>query len=139
MKHVSSPKRWRGICVVAVMLTFLLGQWSIPIYPVKAGPLPAIGSSAANTILYVDVDATGANDGTSWANAFTGLQAALSAANPVGPDTVEIWVAEGTYKPTDDITRTLSFQLKNNVSLYGGFAVPKRAPASVTSRRIPRS
>ncbi len=77
---------------------------------------------AANTILYVDTDATGNNNGTSWAHAFTDLQDALSAALPIGSDTVEIWVAEGMYKPTDGVTRTLSFQLKNNVSLYGGFA-----------------
>jgi len=121
MKHVRSPKRWRGICSVAMMLAFLFDSWFMPIHSVTAGPLSAVGYSAANTILYVDVDAIGANNGTSWTNAFTDLQAALSAANPVTPDTVEIWVAEGTYKPTDGITRTLSFQLKNNVSLYGGF------------------
>ncbi|MEJ5310436.1 MAG: choice-of-anchor Q domain-containing protein [Anaerolineae bacterium] len=77
---------------------------------------------AVNTILYVDHDAAGANNGTSWTDAFTDLQAALSAASPTGFDTVEIWVAEGTYKPTGDSSRTVSFGLKNNVFVYGGFA-----------------
>jgi len=77
---------------------------------------------AVNTILYVDHDATGANNGTSWTDAFTDLQDALSAAAPSGLDTVEIWVAEGTYKPTDGVSRTVSFQLKDSVSIYGGFA-----------------
>jgi predicted outer membrane repeat protein len=64
----------------------------------------------------------GANNGTSWQDAFTTLQPALEAAATDD----EIWVAEGTYKPkaqhggTGD--RYKSFQLKNGVALYGGFA-----------------
>ncbi|HHT03498.1 MAG TPA: hypothetical protein GX005_04160, partial [Bacteroidales bacterium] len=60
----------------------------------------------------------GANsNGTSWQNAIS-LQQALSLA--VFGD--QIWVAEGTYKPTDGIDRTISFQLKDGIKLYGGFA-----------------
>ncbi|WP_052345586.1 T9SS type A sorting domain-containing protein [Alkaliflexus imshenetskii] len=67
------------------------------------------------TPLYVTVNGTG--DGFSWATA-TNLQSAL--ANAIDGD--EIWVASGVYKPTESIDRTISFELKNNVSLYGGFA-----------------
>lgn len=68
--------------------------------------------------LYVKQDATGANDGSSWENAFTDLPSALDQA-----DDSEVWVAAGTYRPSTDPTDTLArFTIANNVSLYGGFA-----------------
>ncbi|MCC7012746.1 MAG: right-handed parallel beta-helix repeat-containing protein [Planctomycetes bacterium] len=71
---------------------------------------------------YVNVNlAGGANDGSSWANAYRtadGVSLALAAA--VSGD--EVWVAAGTYLPTTLGTRTLAVQLKNGVAVYGGFA-----------------
>ena len=75
--------------------------------------LPDLERSAT---LYVDFDATGNNNGTSWANAYNNLQTAIAAA-PFGS---QIWVAEGTYKPQGD--RNDSFNLANGVAIYGGFA-----------------
>jgi Tol biopolymer transport system component len=69
-------------------------------------------------ILFVNDDATGLNTGASWADAYTDLQAALAAATAGD----EIWVAAGTYKPTAGTDRSISFNLKEGVSLYGGFA-----------------
>jgi hypothetical protein len=93
---------------------------------VLAAPLALIatagqGSLAANRIIYVDADATGANNGNSWQDAYTDLQAALQAA--AAGD--EIWVAEGVYKPSRRSSagdpRSAAFQMKNGVALYGGF------------------
>lgn len=70
------------------------------------------------TILYVNDDANGKSDGTSWANAYTSLQSAFSSA--IAGD--QIWVAAGTYKPTPYGLRDFSFTLRNGVAIYGGFA-----------------
>jgi hypothetical protein len=89
-------------------------------------PLPGRGrvASAAATI-HVDADATGAHDGSSWADAYTDLQDALTAA--VSGD--EIWVAEGVYVPGSTGSRTATFQLENGVDVYGGFAGTETARA----------
>jgi hypothetical protein len=75
----------------------------------------AILDNEAPPVLYVDDTARGANNGSSWADAYRSLQAALQA---VGVGAV-ICVAAGTYKP--GTLRTDSFQLKNHVAIYGGF------------------
>lgn len=69
------------------------------------------------TIIYVDQDATGSEDGSSWQNAFTNLQDALQVA--VAPQ--QIWVAGGLYKPTNSNDREIFFNLKSGVHLFGGF------------------
>ena len=73
-------------------------------------------------VIYVNDDAGGLNNGSCWEDAFTDLQVALSVAT-AGK---EIWVAAGTYKPTVEHggsgSRYKSFQMKNGVAIYGGFA-----------------
>ena len=71
-----------------------------------------------SVIRYVKWDANGANNGTSWLDAYTDLQSALTAASSGD----QIWVAAGTYKPTAGTDRTASFHLKSGVAIYGGFA-----------------
>jgi hypothetical protein len=79
-------------------------------------------------IIYVDTDANGANDGSSWENAYNFLQDALADAYS-SPKPVEIRVAQGVYGPDEDILhpngtgdRTATFQLINSVTLKGGYA-----------------
>lgn len=68
-------------------------------------------------VWYVNINATGANNGTSWADAYTDLQDGI-AASAFGD---EIWVAAGTYKPTSTTDRNISFAVKNGTKVYGGF------------------
>jgi len=65
---------------------------------------------------YVKHDATGANDGSSWADAFTDLQSALS------PGVDSVFVAAGTYYPTSGTDQGVSFSLPSDKKLFGGFA-----------------
>lgn len=71
-------------------------------------------------IRYVTPSGAGTQDGSSWNNAYSGasLQAAINLSG-VGD---EVWVAAGTYYPTANTDRTISFSMKNGVSLYGSFA-----------------
>lgn len=76
--------------------------------------LPA---ALAQTVVFVDTDASGASDGTSWADAYRELSDALAGA----PDGAQIWVAEGVYTPTAAPDRTGSFVLRAGVEILGGF------------------
>ena len=68
--------------------------------------------------VYVNIaNANPTQDGISWATAYSNLQTALTTATTG----FEIWVAQGTYKPTSTITRTIYFNIPNAVKVYGGF------------------
>ena len=74
--------------------------------------------SVTQAQIYVDANATGTNNGSSWANAFTELHSATAIAGYGA----QIWVAKGTYFPTSGTNRDISFHIANGVELYGGFA-----------------
>ncbi|WP_310586643.1 choice-of-anchor Q domain-containing protein, partial [Runella limosa] len=73
-------------------------------------------------IIYVNASSLGTNNGSSWTNAFTDLQSALSLARSYPSCVSQIWVAKGTYKPTSGTDRAISFEMVNGVAIYGGFA-----------------
>ncbi|WP_020404892.1 PKD domain-containing protein [Gracilimonas tropica] len=76
--------------------------------------------------IYVDADATGANDGSSWTNAYTSLQDAIDAAT--GSD--QIWIADGIYYPDEGANVTNDDRLsaftitgeKDGLMIHGGFS-----------------
>lgn len=84
----------------------------------------ADGSARAGPVVFVSAGlSTGANDGTSWSNAFRGrlgLKAAIDSV-PAGSGT-EVWVAQGVYAPADVAgDPQASFEMKSGVALFGGF------------------
>ena len=89
--------------------------------PRLVGP-PDMGAfenqTAVSRTIFVDLTATtGANNGTSWTDAFVDVQSAL--ANWFPGD--EIWVADGRYTPHAS-DRTATYALPDGVQMYGGFA-----------------
>ncbi len=94
-------------------------------------PYFACGDSAPSScerVVFVDASATGDNSGSSWANGYTSLQDGLDQAQALygTHGYVEIWVAEGTYRPTlaqsPSTDRTETFELGSEIVLLGGFA-----------------
>ncbi len=86
----------------------------------------------ANNIIYVDANATGTGNGSSWLNAMTSLADALKYAQEnrtsyTSGNTLKIYVAKGVYKPAYSPAsfiaagRQNTFLMVANVQLYGGF------------------
>ena len=93
-------RAWRALMLG--LLTILVAGWA---------------TEARAAVRFVKADAAGANNGSSWANAYTDIQAALAVADWGD----EIWVAAGTYKPTTGTDKMIFFVMVAGVGLYGGF------------------
>jgi hypothetical protein len=81
---------------------------------------------AETRIIYVDANAPGLNNGSSWVNAYRFLQDALADARSAEKP-MEIRVAQGVYKPDRGAGQKLgdrlaSFDLFSGVALQGGYA-----------------
>ncbi len=79
-------------------------------------------------IIYVDDSATGANNGSSWTDAYNFLQDALTQASSE-PNITEIHVTQGIYKPDSNSVcpdgtgdREASFYMINGIEIKGGYA-----------------
>jgi len=70
---------------------------------------------ARSSQCHVHQSATGADDGSSWEDAYQDLQDAIADSS-----CAEIWVAQGSYKPHPS-DRGVSFTLRNNLAIFGGF------------------
>ena len=94
-------KAWSSLVVLFALLLGSSTGWGMP----------------AGSVLYAKSSDSGAGNCSSWADACT-LQAALGRATAGD----EIWVAQGTHKPTIGTDRSATFRLKSGVAVYGGFA-----------------
>jgi hypothetical protein len=88
----------------------------------KSSLMLKVVSQSLSTI-YVDAHAHGANDGSSWKNAFTSLQDGLAVAVPGR----EVRVADGVYTPDRGMgiapgNREASFTLGSGITIFGGYA-----------------
>lgn len=88
--------------------TYGRGMWTSDLAP-----------TIRRTRWYVDDDAAGLDNGSSWTNAFPTLAEALGVALPGD----SIWVADGTYRPSSTGSREASFETGHaQIKVYGGFA-----------------
>lgn len=78
-----------------------------------------ISVSFAQTVVYVNASASGANNGTSWQNAYRNLVDAVAGATANS----EIWVSNtASYKVARNEFNGERVIINKNLSLYGGFA-----------------
>ena len=97
--------------------TRIVGNIDISAYEFQAVP--------TSHIRYVKTNGSDSNDGLSWETAYRSVQKAINvlAEQPGIPG--EVWVAAGTYEPTELINGNgtpASFRMYDGISLYGGFA-----------------
>ncbi|MFK7759706.1 MAG: reprolysin-like metallopeptidase [Phycisphaerales bacterium] len=90
--------------------------------------LDGVPDEAESSIIRVNHGATGTGTGLDWTNAKTNLQDALALAR-ASDDVSEIWVAQGTYKPSFDGQRARYFDLHGGTSLLGGFTGTESDPS----------
>lgn len=98
--------------------------------------LLATPAEAQVPVIYVNGSlTTGANNGTSWADAFRG-PSALQLALVSG--TTEIWIAHGTYRPAPGVSSPAStFTVNGFKIIRGGFAGTETYPADRSSATPP--
>jgi predicted outer membrane repeat protein len=99
--------------MLLLIVSFVMSWFSFP-----NGPFELPSAQAADQIWYVNHAATGANNGTSWMDAFTTVQSAISAAQADD----EIWVARGVYYTANNVANSSSsFLINKPIRIYGGF------------------
>jgi len=80
--------------------------------------------------IFVNHNATGNNDGTSWANAYSNLQDAFD--NATASD--QLWVAEGIYLPSNHTSPDSNwYQINSDIQIFGGFL----GSETMLSQRVP--
>jgi predicted outer membrane repeat protein len=111
---ISLESGWTGTLTLN-KTGYSISPSSLSITAEASGKIDQLFSASRSDILYVDAEASGNMDGSSWANAYQDLSIALESIHPF----TEIWVKKGTYKPGN--FRSDFFLLPPNVSIFGGF------------------
>ena len=113
-----SPAVNSGDNTLVTQATDITGQLRIVGNTVDRGAYELqLQNPAQGKIIYVNAAATGANDGSSWTNAYTSLQVALK--QPCF-DTIKI--AAGIYKPAV-YSRDSSFVISRNIVIQGSYDI----------------
>ena len=114
-----------GSYVVQGTLNVLKDHVAMGIFGGRIGVVTTGGTAKVTSIYYVNKAVVGGNNnGSSWANAFSNLQDAITAASTIC--NAEIWVAQGTYYVNEGsgfgaTDKELSFKMRSGLSIYGGF------------------
>lgn len=136
-KVIDQPIWINGNDLVLVMKgDGLRESWSYDGDPSKSAELIISYQSICSEtgILYVDKNASGLQNGSSWTNAYRSLEQSLDRATHC-PGTNQIWVADGTYTPYAEVPRITTFGIPPGISVYGGF----QGTETSINQRIPGS
>ena len=87
---------------------------------------------APGPIIYVTQNGAGSRDGSSWSNAMSNLDWAVSLASMY--DSVQVWVATGLYHGNTSADN--AFTMRENVNVYGGFAGNEPANFDLSQRDL---
>jgi hypothetical protein len=124
IQNVTDQPAWvNGNDLVLIMSgSGIREAWSYDGDPLKSAELAITFGDLCteNGILYVDKNATGLQDGSSWTNAYKSLEQALDRTAHC-PGASQIWMADGIYSPFAEVSRANSFNISQGVSIYGGF------------------
>jgi hypothetical protein len=99
--------------------------------PYQSGHIPRGIAFYPGVRLFVKPTGSDGNDGLSWGTALREVRTAIARLGNGHP--AEIWVQAGTYKPTSGTDRAISFVLRSDLEIYGGFAGTE---TSISQRNI---
>jgi|GEM_PF-610076 C1A family cysteine protease len=109
---------------------YIIGTWFVDgnsvqqagstytLHNIQANHDVLITFSQPPAVLYVDANSPNDPGTGTQSDPFRRLQDGI---NTVQDSNTEVWVVAGTYKPTTDSDRTISFVMKPGVAVYGGF------------------
>ncbi|MCY7357853.1 MAG: hypothetical protein LH609_10365, partial [Rudanella sp.] len=134
---LASSYSWSSGQSTAAIAVSVAGTYSVTATPGICSSVSSVvvtvSAPPCGTVVYVTPNGAGLQNGTSWANALNGnqLQLAITTAASCGSSR-QVWVAGGLYKPggNANTNRSISFQMANNVAIYGGFAENETALSS---------